>query len=153
MANPTSFMNLLKKWVIKIKPKNIFEWGPGYSTHIMRNMCPESYIVTMEHQQQFYDEWKKTLNVTILLREAPESDRKNIKWKDYCEPEEFEKEKFDLIFVDGRERVRCAKWAKEHLNKNGVIILHDSERPEYDEVRKFLKVVEEESGTCVLKLL
>jgi sialidase-1 len=60
------------------------------------------------------------------------------------------KGKFDLIFIDGRARVECAKVAVELLNPNGVILIHDYRNPnpacrryEYEEVEQFLVDVEQ----------
>jgi hypothetical protein len=48
-------------------------------------------------------------------------------------------EKFDLIIVDGRDRVNCCIHSVNALSPNGVVILDDSERPVYFEGRNFLK--------------
>ena len=44
----------------------------------------------------------------------------------------------DIIVIDGRERVRCAKHSLEALTPNGVIVWDNSERPEYAEGLDFL---------------
>lgn len=153
MANPTSFIKFLREYLEKIKPRYILEWGPGKSTSIMLEES-NAHIISIEHQKKWYDHWRKLLSgkYTIILVEAPEENRKDPKWNDYCNPIPSPTVMFDLIFVDGRERNRCLKYATTHLNPNGVVILHDSERPQYREGKELFETIKEESGTCVLKL-
>ncbi len=47
-------------------------------------------------------------------------------------------EKFDIIIVDGRDRVNCCKNSIDALTANGVLVLDDSEREIYQEARQFL---------------
>jgi len=48
-------------------------------------------------------------------------------------------EKFDILIVDGRDRVNCCKQAINAVSDNGVIVLDDSEREFYQEGIVFLK--------------
>ena len=50
----------------------------------------------------------------------------------------FKENKFDIIIVDGRDRVNCVKNSIDKLKENGIIILDDSERKEYNEAKEFL---------------
>ncbi|MDJ0617413.1 MAG: hypothetical protein QNJ63_11820 [Calothrix sp. MO_192.B10] len=51
----------------------------------------------------------------------------------YCRSiTEFNQE-FDVVIVDGRDRVNCVKQAIGKLSKTGVIILDDSDRQRYSE--------------------
>ncbi|MGZ3778662.1 MAG: FkbM family methyltransferase, partial [Mucilaginibacter sp.] len=47
-------------------------------------------------------------------------------------------ESFDIIIVDGRDRVNCCKQAVDALSPTGVIVLDDSEREFYREAVDFL---------------
>ncbi|MCY1542979.1 hypothetical protein D9M68_787620 [compost metagenome] len=47
-------------------------------------------------------------------------------------------EKFDVIIVDGRDRVNCCIHAINALTEQGVIVLDDSEREVYEDARLFL---------------
>ena len=40
---------------------------------------------------------------------------------------------FDLIVIDGRDRVNCAKYAITKLKDDGVVIWDNSEREKYNE--------------------
>jgi hypothetical protein len=47
------------------------------------------------------------------------------------------KQSFDIVFVDGRERVKCAIESYSILSDQGVIILDDAERERYKEAVAF----------------
>jgi predicted O-methyltransferase YrrM len=148
-----SYRPLLGKWCELLKPKRILEWGPGESTELMMKLCPDAEIISIEHNKVWFEKWKHL--GCVNLKEAPESDRNNPLWERYCWPEGLDidnKGKFDLIFVDGRERVRCLKNSKAFISKDGVVILHDSERNEYKPGIELYDKVEEQFDTVVLRL-
>ena len=153
MAPPQSYRPMLSKWCNTVKPKRILEWGPGESTKLMRMMCPDAEIISVEHNEHWYNVAKKNLkgmDIKLLLHEAPVDDRKDIAWDGYTEP--FVQGKFDLIFVDGRERVRCLQFAKKVVTQNGIVLLHDSEREYYKKGIELFEKLEEWEGTVCLRL-
>ena len=154
MASPTSFKPLLTKWCKAVKPSRILEWGPGESTLLMEKLRPKAKILSLEHQKVWYKKWVNHFgvegNVLLLLSEASEEDRSDKEWREYTNPT-YSDMKFDLIFIDGRERVKCLEFAKKVISDKGVVILHDSERGEYAEGIKLFDVVEEDNGTIILK--
>jgi len=145
MAAPTSFKSILTKWCEKIQPKRILEWGPGVSTEMMEKLCPHAFIFSFEHQKQYYDHWSNRLKSTLFLVEDLNTyaNGGNIIWE----------EKFDMIFVDGRNRVSCLRKALDLVKDDGVVILHDAEREEYRQgIELFTTVdVDDDQGTVVLK--
>ena len=50
-----------------------------------------------------------------------------------------EKNKFDLIVIDGRDRIHCAENAVQKLNHNGVIIWDDTDVAGYKQGIDYLK--------------
>ena len=65
-------------------------------------------------------------------------------------------EPFDLILVDGRDRVNCFYASCGFLKRGGHVILHDSERPRYSEAKKwaiklglYIKEIREERNTLI----
>ena len=152
MATPTSFSPLLEKWLKKVNPKNILEWGPGYSTKMMVELCPNAKIASIEHNSKWSEHFGRELNssnVRIILIESPEEDRNDERWNKYTRP--FNVAKFDFIFVDGRERVRCLEYAREAIKPEGVVMIHDSDREEYRKGFEGFDIIEEEHGTTCLK--
>jgi spermidine synthase len=57
---------------------------------------------------------------------------------DYSHMPQKLEEKFDIIIVDGRDRVNCCKQAVDALTPKGVVVLDDSEREFYREGVDFL---------------
>ena len=51
----------------------------------------------------------------------------------------FPAESFDVILVDGRERVECVRRSVEKLKPGGLLILDDSDRSKYNEVHAMLQ--------------
>lgn len=149
MASSHSFDKILEKWCLKTNPKRILEWGPGYSTQLMRKSCPNAEIFSIEHQKEYADKWTHIFflddKVKIILREEDETGHMD----SYVNPPV--EGKFDLIFIDGRNRLLCLKKSKELLSENGVVILHDSERPQYKEGIQLYYMVDVEYGTVALK--
>ena len=46
--------------------------------------------------------------------------------------------RYDLVAIDGRNRVACARYAVDHLSEGGVIVFDNAERPRYAEAFAFL---------------
>jgi tRNA A58 N-methylase Trm61 len=121
-----SFKDTLFKVLEVIKPSTVFEYGPGVSTSIMSIYPTVDIIDTVEHDRSWYEKykWEFPDNVRIMyqpiLEIYPET-------KGRCD-------KYDLIFVDGREREQCLYIAKSRLKEGGVVILHDAERESYQEL-------------------
>lgn len=150
MADGESYSELLKKWCITIKPKRILEWGTGQSTFLMREMCPDAEIITIEHKKKYFDisyEYLKNKDIIMMLIDEIEYVTPMSK---YSHPPV--KGKFDLIFVDGRQRVKCMENSVNLLKKNGVLILHDSERAYYKRGINLFQKIEESEGTICLQL-
>jgi len=140
-----SFEKLLRKYLRLIKPRRILEWGTGYSTTIMAEECPNAKIDTFEHDEKWfylhYNKYHRQLpNVTFHLRPLEEG---------YvtCPSSQY-----DLIFIDGRERVRCMQTARKIVSATGVVILHDSERERYASGKALFRIIEEKDGTAVMRI-
>jgi len=147
-----TFIPLLEKYLKIIEPKRILEWGPGHSTRIMITKSPKSEIISYENEYKWFVKRNKAFGnkVELVFAEAPSDDRKAMAWKKYTNPSV--KGKFDLIFVDGRERVRCMQAATKLLSKHGILILHDSSRKQYKAGIELFDIVERDKHTVCLKL-
>ena len=84
----------------------------------------------------------------LPLLESPEPQHRMIAARAFCELQDDGKycrmahnysEKFHIIIVDGRDRVNCCKNSITALTDDGVIVLDDSERPQYKEAIDYLK--------------
>lgn len=117
----------------------IFEYGSGYST--LFYAAHTGKVVSIE-----YDEtWHK-----IISTHAPENTTIRLISKDvdgsYCRSILSEDKNFDIVVVDGRDRVNCIKQSLSRLTSRGVIILDDSSRPKYAEA---FEVVKDQGFRCL----
>ncbi len=145
MADFYSYIPLLAKYLRTTEPKRILEWGTGHSTIIMKQLCPDAEIISIEHDKKFYDEYKNLESNKLKLYHIPiENGYSNFP---------LGMSKFDLVFVDGKDDTRpaCLLTAFDLVTENGVVILHDSEREWYQNAISKFKVLENENGTIVLK--
>lgn len=102
-----------------IKPDwNIFEWGAGGSTVYFKERS--SNVISIEHNMKYADNATYVINV-----ESPSY---------YSAIEQFGI--FDLVSIDGRNRVECARRAVNHAKR---ILLDNSERERYSEVFEILE--------------
>ena len=98
--------------------KNILEFGAGQSTLWWAERCKK--IISFEPNQGWYRKLKKEKekykNLEIYLA------------KKLIINEEYIKDQlFDVIIIDGLDRIKCAQIAFHYLNKDGLIILDDTQ--------------------------
>ena len=113
------------------KHQTVLEFGSGYSTLFYCKHVKQVYAV--EHDMEWYREILKTrptnANITHVALDyggyyAAFASSLNLT--------------FDIIIVDGRDRVNCLKQSVNCLSATGVMVLDDSERAEYLEGLNFL---------------
>lgn len=109
----------------------VFEYGCGYSTLWWAERVKR--VVSCEHSREWYDRIGsiKPANVRLLLRGLQECGG----YLDAIEGEGL----FDVIIIDGRERVDCAAHATGALKQGGIIIWDDTERDKYRRGYKYLE--------------
>jgi glycosyltransferase involved in cell wall biosynthesis len=125
-------MSLHQKHIDKIKDilkgykeVKVLEWGAGYSTKyfpdFLRSNDIKYHWTAIEHDKDWYERVKgfNTPNVDLVLADKDS--------KGYLSP----KGKFDFIYIDGRNRVKCLQRAKKLIKPNGVVCLHDADRTKY----------------------
>lgn len=102
--------------------KAVFEYGCGHSTLFWGARAAQ--VVSVEHNQQWYDLVRAKLPGNCTLIHAPESD-------DYAAAIARSGQQFDVIVVDGlvagRTRLKCARAAVPCLRDGGMIILDNSD--------------------------
>ncbi len=126
-----SYKGTLRKVLVMLNPQYVLEWGPGISTVIMARHPSVKAVYTVEHKkawiEKFINERLINLKSSCKLIIAYQPDLEIYPHLN------GHKDKYDLIFVDGRQRVECLKETKKRLQDKGVAILHDAERPRYKE--------------------
>lgn len=110
----------------------VFEWGSGNSTLFWSQYVGS--VVSIEHDPEWYERMKNIVPDNVKLRFC------ELEYGgEYCKKILDEKEKFDIILIDGRDRVNCALNSLEHLKENGIIVWDDTERDCYQEGYEFIK--------------
>ena len=109
----------------------VFEYGAGNSTFWWAERV--NSVLACEHDRDWYGMLLKRLpgNVTLVQIDLEYGGAYS------GEIQKFSK-KFDIVVVDGRDRVNCIRNTLNSLTERGVIILDDSNVTDYDEGRKFL---------------
>lgn len=127
-----SAVNLTKSKIVHTPNIRVFEWGAGNSTLFWAHYAKE--VVSVESDQEWYKKMKVLVpdHVTIKYRDL-------VYGGDYSKEIFHEKEKFDIIVIDGRDRVRCATNCVEKLKEDGIIIWDNTDRENYKEGFWYLK--------------
>jgi hypothetical protein len=103
---------------------NIFEFGSGNSTLYYAGKT--ATVDSVEHDRFWYDTIKKNMpqNVQLFYCEL-------VYGGDYCKFAAGTGLKYDMLIVDGRDRVNCCINNIGALKAGGIIVLDDSERSQY----------------------
>lgn len=125
-----SIIDLVKKRLNK--SLCVFEWGTGNSTLFWSQHVRQ--VVSVEHDKEWFEKMKRMApsNVRLKYQELEYGG-------EYCRSVLDENMEFDIILIDGRDRVRCAFNAVMRLKEDGIIILDNSERERYKAGCDFLK--------------
>jgi hypothetical protein len=113
---------------------SILEFGAGSSTLFWYKYT--NTIFSIEHDEEWFHKVRQQLpsqfRERLLLKPLDGSNDDG-----YTKAGSQLQQRFDVIFVDGRERIKCAVGSHSSLSDRGVIILDDSERERYKEVSTF----------------
>jgi len=114
------------------KDHNLFEYGSGYSTQFYARLA--GTVTSVEHDRDWFNSLasSKPDNVELLYRDIADSNG-------YCQSISDNNKPFDIVVVDGRERLRCMEVAVDYLTDQGVVLLDDSSRERYQEGRSAMK--------------
>ena len=110
----------------------VFEYGSGNSTLFLADYVKQ--VFSVEHDQKWFDivTSKAQSNVELYYCNLEYNSR-------YCRFAETLDLKFNLIIVDGRDRVNCVLNSLEALTQDGCIVIDDSERKYYRKAIDFLE--------------
>ena len=124
------------------KDKNLLEYGSGGSTVYFSKKVKK--LIAVEHDPYWVQKVSENLkneeinNVSLIyakpnqpfeLGETPKTQRQ-IEFYDYIRAPDFITKNipefsYDVVFIDGRARIECAKYIFPFLHKDSVVILHD----------------------------
>lgn len=125
-----SFLDFLEGRLTK--ELSLFEYGSGNSTLFFANQV--RFVRSIEHDKSWYNKIKSVIPSNAKISHVPLEDQQQ-----YETIILQEEKQYDIILIDGRERMKCVKNAVQRLTSQGVIILDDAERPKYREAFSFMK--------------
>lgn len=133
-GNPIPWMtypsiNFLEKRINK--GMTVFEYGCGNSTLWWANRVKQ--VFSYEHNKQWYDKMKFKIpsNVELYHIDLQYGGEYSRKVSEYVG-------RFDIVIIDGRDRINCAKNCLSSLKKEGVIIWDNSDKQCYEEGFNYL---------------
>lgn len=111
------------------KNVKVFEYGSGQSTIWWSKMCVEVHAI--ENNENWYQRISAKADKNIAKIHFYNTQNTYDKYIDSVN--EFPDKYFDIIIIDGRERVECIKKAVKHVKDGGFLVLDDSHRLKYKE--------------------
>lgn len=105
---------------------HLFEFGSGYSTFFYARLVHR--VTSVEYDDAWFQLIKKNLpeNVELVNKQADID-------AEYCRVITSSGRKYDVVIVDGRDRVNCIKQSIKSLSERGAVLLDDSMRERYRE--------------------
>ncbi|MGB4774136.1 MAG: FkbM family methyltransferase [Daejeonella sp.] len=124
-----SFIDFIKERLTK--QHHVFEFGSGNSTFFYAKYADK--VTSVEHDEAWFQKIVKSKppNSEMILCELETNGK-------YSRMPLTRDEKFQIIIVDGRDRVNCCFQCISALTEDGVIVLDDSERDFYNPAVQFL---------------
>ncbi len=119
-------LKFLIREVDKGRINSVLEFGGGGSTIWFSKQNLKKFI-SVENNL----EWQKKLK-TFIKNNNCELIHKNTPY--YGVADGFDDESFDLVFVDGRDRVSCVNKSIRLVKPGGILMLDNSERKIYKEI-------------------
>lgn len=125
-----SFIDFIKERISKAH--SVFEFGSGNST--LFYAAHAGKVISVEHDEEWYRKMERLkIGNSELIYKTLEIGG------EYCRAPLNLSQKFDIIIIDGRDRVNCCKNCLNALSDSGVLVLDDSEREEYAQGIIFLQ--------------
>jgi len=117
----------------RIQPgMSVFEYGSGGSTIWWANRVRE--VISVEHDQEWFERVREDLSSRATICQI------DLEYGGaYAKEIQKYQSRFDIVVVDGRDRVNCLKNCISALKCSGVVILDNSDRPEYAEGFNFMR--------------
>jgi precorrin-6B methylase 2 len=113
------------------KTMSLLEYGSGNSTLFYGSRVKTVHAV--ENDKDWFDLVSKSMPANVQMKYI-----ELVRGGDYSKYGQQFPNTFDIVIVDGRDRVNCLKSSIDALTSRGVMILDDSEREEYKEALTFM---------------
>ncbi len=110
----------------------VFEYGCGNSTLWWASRVKK--VVSCEHDRDWYEKMKRKVPSNVELHHVDLGSENG----HYAQKVNAYRNEFDVIVIDGLDRVNCARNCLPALKEYGVIIWDNSDRAEYEEGYRYL---------------
>lgn len=121
-----------------VKPKRVFEWGPGLNTSLA--IDSGAYVTTVDSMFRWVP--RGLPDGMLSVHVVPVKSAWYVKL--------YGESNADLFFVDGRRRSECLRLVRAACREDAVVCLHDAQRERYHEaLRLFENVVFIERGLAL----
>lgn len=112
-----------------LKPgQQCLEWGSGGSTVYFPRIHNSLNWLAVEHNGNWVKKIQPELPANASVVWVPENE-----WYVDCVKHS---RVFDFILIDGLQRERCLEIARQIVSEDGIIVLHDAGRQEYQDFIK-----------------
>jgi outer membrane receptor protein involved in Fe transport len=109
----------------------VFEYGSGNSTFWWSQNV--SSVVSYEHDSEWYSSLNERVPSNVDYHHC------NLEYGgDYCKAIQGYNDRFNIVVIDGRDRVNCVKNSLGALRNDGLIIWDNSNRQRYQDGYSFL---------------
>ena len=108
------------------KDLRLFEFGSGYSTSFYARHV--AHVTSVEHDDEWLQVVRSMLPANATLIHQPQDVDGA-----YCRTIQATGQQYDVVIVDGRDRVNCLRQSLPALSATGVLLLDDSQRDRYRE--------------------
>lgn len=140
--------------------KIVLEYGSGESTlEISRKV---KHLTSLEHQEEWYNYLinKIPKNVNLILKKPNLPHTKGCgnydQFKDYIEEPGKINMTFDIVLIDGRARIECARFIKKVCDDKTLIFVHDftsrMDEHNYKEILNYLELIQSVDDMSLFKL-
>jgi len=126
-------IKFLSKYILENPNPKILEFGSGGSTIWFSQKTPS--LTTIEHNKLWFDYVNQSLYKNKLCNPV---DIRLIEQNYYKICDEFPDNFFDIILIDGINRVNCAQASIRILKPGGILMLDNAERPWYHKIYSML---------------
>jgi hypothetical protein len=110
---------------------NVWEWGTGSSTLWWATRTGS--VSGVEHSREWYDKMQRLIPDNASIRFLPKDD------PSYPLAAIESGRKFQIVSIDGRNRVLCARTCPDVLSDDGVVVWDNTDREKYQPGIDFLK--------------
>jgi precorrin-6B methylase 2 len=142
--------------------QRVLEWGCGSSTISISKLVKE--IHSIEHNKDWFDNINSKISNTNISLYLCEPDNEYVEGGHCGTFQQFETYikkplelgRFDLIFIDGRARIECAKICKDISHEDTLIFIHDYRgrfyKENYQEIENYLTFISEVNNLALFNI-